>query len=124
MLREFRTGCFTEKLTMTNSSSVTCHDRRVTTSLFRIRLGQIPVNEAKTENKTQFCRATNKFPHRHNLKLNDSHSCYGNKQDWTPKKQNRFTLHLCLQLFFMCIFCRVISTSHYKTKTNRPAVSH
>lgn len=87
MLRGFRTGCFTEKLTMMNSSSVTFHDRRVTTSLFRIRLGQIPVNEAKTENKTQFCRATDKFPHRHNLKLNDSHSCYGNKQDWTPKNK-------------------------------------
>ena len=45
-----RTGCLTEKLTITYSSSFTCHDRRLTTSLLVIGFGQCPAERKKQQN--------------------------------------------------------------------------
>lgn len=43
MWRRWHTGCLTEKLMIMYSSSFTCHERTVTTSLFFIGFGQSPV---------------------------------------------------------------------------------
>lgn len=86
VLRRRRTGCFTEKLTIMYSSSVTCHDRRVTTSLFRIGLGQIPVKRDKyREYATIMSRHKQVLPPSQ-PKTEQWHTCYVNKQYWRPKQ--------------------------------------
>lgn len=49
--RRWRTGCLTEKLMIMYSSSITCHERRLTTSLFFIGFGQSPAERETDRNK-------------------------------------------------------------------------